>query len=139
VRWDYLTIKFEHKAQYTVGRRVLGPKIDREIADSGFCHTDLTSAVAPVMHPCPWNHMERSPLRSSSAVLCDRHQLLVAHETPQIQILRAAPAQDLPSLRPLLQWSDLRPLRAYRCWHSDCKEHASTRWNSVVAPKRCGQ
>jgi hypothetical protein len=24
---DYLTIKFEHKAQYTVGRRVLGPKL----------------------------------------------------------------------------------------------------------------
>jgi hypothetical protein len=80
--------------------------------------------------------MGRSPLRSHRQSFAIAITLRVAHETVQIQILRAAPAQDLPSLRPLLQWSDLRPLRAYRCWHSDYKEHASTRWNNVVAPKK---
>jgi hypothetical protein len=66
-----------------------------------------------------------------------------ADEIAQTYVLRASPAQDLLGLRPQLQWSDLRLLRAYRCWHSDGKENASTRagtvssrWNSVVVPTK---
>jgi hypothetical protein len=38
-----LAVEFEHEAQNAVGRRVLGPEIDGEIADSRFGHTDLMS------------------------------------------------------------------------------------------------
>src|SRR4029453_8661270 len=38
-----LAVELEHKAQNAVGRRVLGPEIDGEIADSSFGHIGLTS------------------------------------------------------------------------------------------------
>jgi hypothetical protein len=47
----------------------------------------------------------------------------------------SAPAQDMPGLWPQFQWSDLRPLRAYRCGHGDRKEYAATRWNGIVGPE----
>jgi hypothetical protein len=40
-----LAVELEHEAQNAVGRRVLGPEIDGEIADSSFGHTGLTSAA----------------------------------------------------------------------------------------------
>ena len=39
-----LAVELEHKAQNAVGRRVLGPEIDGEIADSSFGHIGLTLA-----------------------------------------------------------------------------------------------
>jgi hypothetical protein len=38
-----LAVELEHKAQNAVGRRVLGPEVDGEIADSSFGHIGLTS------------------------------------------------------------------------------------------------
>ena len=40
-----LAVELEHEAQNAVGRRVLGPEIDGEIANSSFGHTGLTSAA----------------------------------------------------------------------------------------------
>jgi hypothetical protein len=37
---DDLAIKLEHQTQYSMGRRVLGPEIDGEIANS-FIHSSL--------------------------------------------------------------------------------------------------
>jgi hypothetical protein len=34
-----LAVELEHEAQNAMGRRMLGPKIDGEIADSSFGHT----------------------------------------------------------------------------------------------------
>src|SRR5262249_56729846 len=39
-----LAVELKHEAQNAVGRRVLGPEIDGEIAESSFGHTGLTSA-----------------------------------------------------------------------------------------------
>jgi hypothetical protein len=39
-----LAIELEHKAQYAVRRRVLGPEIEGEIAQMGFGHNRLASA-----------------------------------------------------------------------------------------------
>jgi hypothetical protein len=39
-----LAVELKHETQDAVGRRVLGPEIDGEIADSSFGHTGLTSA-----------------------------------------------------------------------------------------------
>ena len=35
---DDLAVKLQHQAQHAMGRRVLGPEIDREIADLGLSH-----------------------------------------------------------------------------------------------------
>jgi hypothetical protein len=40
-----LAVEFEHKTQNAMGRRVLGPEIYCEIADSSFGHTCLMSAA----------------------------------------------------------------------------------------------
>jgi hypothetical protein len=40
-----LAIELEHKAQYAVRRRVLGPEIEGEIAQSGLGHGGLASAA----------------------------------------------------------------------------------------------
>jgi len=42
---DNLSVEFKHKTQYTVGRGVLGPEIDGEIADSSFGHDDLALLI----------------------------------------------------------------------------------------------
>ena len=45
---DDLAIELEYEPQDTVGRRVLGPKIDGEIANRGFGHGGLASAQRPL-------------------------------------------------------------------------------------------
>ena len=42
---DDLAVELEHETQNAVGRRVLGPEIDGEIADSSFGHSGLKSAA----------------------------------------------------------------------------------------------
>ena len=42
---DDFTIELEHETQYAMGRRVLGPEIDGEIAKSSFGHIGLASAA----------------------------------------------------------------------------------------------
>ena len=50
---DDLAIELEHEPQDAVGRRVLGPKIDGEIANSGFGHGGLASAQRPLFPSVP--------------------------------------------------------------------------------------
>jgi hypothetical protein len=57
-----LTVKLEHEAQNAMSRRVLGPEIDGEIADSSFGHTGASrplkiqrcavSAGSKTIEPC---------------------------------------------------------------------------------------
>jgi hypothetical protein len=49
---DNLSIKFQHKSKYAVGRRMLGAEIDGKIANASFWHADL-SAFAPAVRGCP--------------------------------------------------------------------------------------
>src|SRR5262249_6802629 len=43
-----LAVEFEHKTQHAVGRRVLRPEIDGEIADSSFGHSGLALAAGAI-------------------------------------------------------------------------------------------
>jgi hypothetical protein len=47
-----LSIKFQHKSKYAVGRRMLGAEIDGKIANASFWHAEL-SAFAPAIRGCP--------------------------------------------------------------------------------------
>jgi hypothetical protein len=49
---DNLSIKFQHKSKYAVGRRMLGAEIDGKIANASFWHAEL-SAFAPAVRGCP--------------------------------------------------------------------------------------
>jgi hypothetical protein len=40
-----LAVELKHKTQYAVGRRVLGPEIDGEIANGSVGHGDLMSVA----------------------------------------------------------------------------------------------
>jgi hypothetical protein len=48
-----LAIELEHKAQYAVRRRVLGPEIEGEIAQSRLGHGGLASAAVQRLPPTP--------------------------------------------------------------------------------------
>ena len=50
---DDLAIELDYEPQDTVGRRVLGPKIDGEIANRGFGHGGLASAQRPLFPGVP--------------------------------------------------------------------------------------
>ena len=50
---DHLTVELEHEPQHAVGRRVLGPEIEGEIAQSGFGHSGLASAAGSTP-AAPW-------------------------------------------------------------------------------------
>ena len=45
---DNLAVELEHEAQHAVGRRMLRPEIDVEVADGGFRHCRWIPA------PCEW-------------------------------------------------------------------------------------
>ena len=49
---DNLSIKFQHKSKYAVGRRMLGAEIYGKIANASFWHAEL-SAFAPAIRGCP--------------------------------------------------------------------------------------
>src|SRR6516164_7785197 len=49
---DNLSIKFQHKSKYAVGRRMLGAEVDGKIANASFWHAEL-SAFAPPIRGCP--------------------------------------------------------------------------------------
>jgi hypothetical protein len=42
---DHLTVEFQYQTQYAVSRRMLGPEIEREIAQGSFGHNGLASAT----------------------------------------------------------------------------------------------
>jgi hypothetical protein len=43
---DNLSIKFQHKSKYAVGRRMLGAEIDGKIANASFWHAGLSTFCA---------------------------------------------------------------------------------------------
>jgi hypothetical protein len=49
-----LAVELEYKTQHPMGRRVLGPKIDGEIADSRFGHSGLTLAAGATPSRSHW-------------------------------------------------------------------------------------
>src|SRR6516164_1883297 len=49
---DNLSIKFQHKSKYAVGRRMLGAETDGKIANASFWHAEL-SAFAPAIRGWP--------------------------------------------------------------------------------------
>jgi hypothetical protein len=54
-----LAVELEYKTQHPMGRRVLGPEIDGEIADSCFGHSGLTLAAGATPSRFHWFHTIR--------------------------------------------------------------------------------
>src|SRR5437763_2376436 len=46
---DDLTVELQYEAQYAVSRRMLGPKIEGEVAQGGFGHNGLSSAAGSTL------------------------------------------------------------------------------------------
>src|SRR5437870_8603860 len=46
---DDLTVELQYEAQYAVSRRMLGPKIEGEVAQGGFGHNGLASAAGSTL------------------------------------------------------------------------------------------
>jgi hypothetical protein len=67
-----LSVELEYKTQHPMGRWVLGPEIDGEIADSSFGHSGLMLAASATPSRFNWFHEDQGRQFLPTVVRCDR-------------------------------------------------------------------